>query len=172
MSFNLRMLACVMGFLAWMVPVVPAVADEVFICDGNQVVRVAIDQLEAMKRTNACVAAHYGLEVKAPAAAKARTAEVKPQNDAGSATKAKPSAVKADKKVQKSDPAAATPVKPPAKRSAKKTPSATATSPSFTIYGPGEALPVEEIAADPSDHRNVRVLNAKTKPAKWYKHVY
>lgn len=39
-------------------------ADEAYVCDGGTVVYVAPGELEAMKRTNACVAAYYGLTIE------------------------------------------------------------------------------------------------------------
>jgi hypothetical protein len=42
-------------------------ADEAFLCDGGRIVKVAFGKLEEMKRTDACIAAHYGLSVVPPA---------------------------------------------------------------------------------------------------------
>lgn len=42
-------------------------ADVGYVCDGNVVVMVAPRDLERMKRENACVASHYGLQVATPA---------------------------------------------------------------------------------------------------------
>lgn len=40
-----------------------AVADEIFICERNRVVRALPETLEVLKRTDPCVAAHFGLIV-------------------------------------------------------------------------------------------------------------
>lgn len=42
-------------------------ADEAYLCDGGRIVKVAFGKLEEMKRTDACVAAHYGMSVVPPA---------------------------------------------------------------------------------------------------------
>jgi hypothetical protein len=42
-------------------------ADEAYLCDGGRIVKVPFGKLEEMKRTDACIAAHYGLSVVAPA---------------------------------------------------------------------------------------------------------
>jgi hypothetical protein len=42
-----------------------AVADEIFVCDRNRIVTATPQTLETLKRTDACVAAYFGLDVEA-----------------------------------------------------------------------------------------------------------
>lgn len=162
MAHSLRLTMISIGLLLVWGPMPGAIADELFICDGNKNLRVPLDKLEDMKRTNACVAAHYGLEIqeknKPSAVAKTRL------------HKLLSGPTRVHKKPQKtmSAPAkAATVVRTlPAKSSASKALA------KVKIYKRGETLPIEDIAAEPSDHRNIKVLNGATKPEKWYRHVY
>lgn len=43
----------------------PAVADEAYLCGPDSVIYVSVADLPKMKRTNACIAAYYGLKVEA-----------------------------------------------------------------------------------------------------------
>ena len=162
MARSVRLMMISIGLLLVWSPVPGAIADELFICDGNKNVRVPLDKLDHMKRTNACVAAHYGLEIKdkskpvaasKPSSHKLLSGPVRVHTKSA---KGKPVASKAATTVRTL----------PAKSTAFKA------SSEIRIYKRGEALPLEEIAAEPSDHRNIKVLNAKTKPAKWYRHIY
>ncbi len=162
MAHSLRLMIISIGLLLVWPPVTGAIADELFICDGNKNLRVPLEKLDHMKRTNACVAAHYGLEVKA-------------KKEPATTSKARlhkllSGPVRVHKKPAKAKPVASKPATTMRTLPAKPT-SAQASS-EVKIFRRGEALPIEEIAAKPSDHRNIRVLNAKTKPAQWYHHVY
>ncbi|MEM9356944.1 MAG: hypothetical protein AAGB04_12080, partial [Pseudomonadota bacterium] len=42
-------------------------SEQLFVCDGGKAIRIATDQLEVAKRTNSCVARHYGLHVEVKA---------------------------------------------------------------------------------------------------------
>ncbi|MCH9764876.1 MAG: hypothetical protein K0U34_02635 [Alphaproteobacteria bacterium] len=138
-----------------------ATAGEVYICDRNKVVTVAPGQLEHMKRTNACIAAHYGLRLPENTAVKV-AASTESQLVSGPVRVQRP-----EKKIG----VAAT--KSSAKAAAAAVPKVTQKVAKPQVPVPHDtALPVEEVAADPSDYRNIRVLNAKTKPAQWYRHVY
>lgn len=65
--FARRLPAFVLAALP-LLPVPAALADEAYVCEGGGVVYVPLGQLESMKRTNACIAAYYGLTVDAAAA--------------------------------------------------------------------------------------------------------
>lgn len=154
-----------------------AQADEVFICDGNTVVRVALKDLDAVKRTNPCVAAHYGLTVmsKPVAADAAKTGARARQSAVKSSNRAKPSIVKTAtprKPVSKTNTVSAKTRAVPHKTRTKPAKTRQPSDTSVKVYKADEALPVEEVHAKPSDYRNIRVLNGKSKPAKWYRHVY
>ena len=169
MTHTLRLILVSIGLLLVCGPQTVALADEVFICDGNKVVRVALNKLDHMKRTHACVAAHYGLKVAAvPAAVKA--------GDTGRVHKLISGPTRAKRPTRAPKKAAQTRKAESGKVAKVKTslPKKTArlTKPEFKVYRQDEALPVEEIAAGPSDYRNVRVLNAKSQPAQWHRHVY
>lgn len=155
----------------------PAMADELFICGGNKIVRVAVDDLEAMKRTNACVASHYGLEV-APAARKPAHAPRKSSNKSpGAPLKSTKSVVDHVQKAHQ--PASKARIPSKARIAGKKRAPVKqgqspvkAETPTFKIYQPGDSLPVEEIQTKPSDYRNIRILNGKGDKAQWHRHVY
>jgi len=162
MAHSLRLTMISIGLLLVWGPVPGALADELFICEGNKNLRVPLDKLDHMKRTNACVAAHYGLEItKETMASTTRDARLHKLLSGPVRVHKKP--VKGKSVPSK----AATTVRTlPAKSTASKV------SAEVKVYKRGEALPIEEIAAEPSDHRNIKVLNGKTKPEKWYRHVY
>lgn len=158
--------------LAWG-PITSVSADEVFICGGDKVVRVALDKLADMKRTNACVAAHYGLEIKP-------TPVAQPQDSEGVLRRLLSKPVRAKRPPAKEHKAAKSTAGP--ERTAKSKPSAAAKKKAtksakvqdlpVKVYKSGDALPVEEIAAKPSDYRNVRVLNGKTPTTRMHRHLY
>jgi len=45
-------------------------SEQLFVCDGGKAMRIAADQPELAKRTNPCVAQHYGLHVEVKASKK------------------------------------------------------------------------------------------------------
>jgi hypothetical protein len=48
-------------------------ADEAYLCDGGRIVKVAPGKLDELKRTDACIAAYYGLTIgAAPHSAESR----------------------------------------------------------------------------------------------------
>jgi hypothetical protein len=114
-------------------------ADEAYLCDGGRIVKVPFGKLEEMKRTDACIASHYGLKV-APTLGIETGAIAVPEpleNSASAATIVAPS---------KSVPLAiAAPVKPAARAAALKTASM-------------EKFSSPQVAAG-TDYRNVVLLN-------------
>lgn len=186
-SATLRVLSLAVSVLGLSLHCAGANADEVFICEGNKMLRVELDKLEHMKRTNACVAAHYGLVVQKPAP-KAKRAT---KTSSGAAKPAMPVPLKADatkpkKRAskplrasrQKSSQPAAVAKLGRADGKASKPPRINKNSGqaglSVKRQGalPKEPAHVQDISAEPSDYRNVRVLNARSKPEQWYRHVY
>ncbi len=140
-----------------------AFGDEVYICAGNKVVRVALDQLEHMKRSNACVASHYGLEIKKKTAP---VASSKPPPGKGRAGLRRQAVKKPPVTTRRKQPAA----KAVTARTLPEKKAAASAMPKAQQRPTPPA--VAEIAAKPSDYRNIRVLNAKSKAAQWYRHVY
>ena len=64
MTRHARLGLFVLGFLA--ATGVEAVrADEAFLCENGRIVKVPFGKLDEMKRTDACVAAYYGLKIDA-----------------------------------------------------------------------------------------------------------
>jgi hypothetical protein len=62
MNTTTRLALFILGFLA--ATGVEAVrADEAYLCDGGRIVKVPFGKLEELKRTDACIAAYYGLKV-------------------------------------------------------------------------------------------------------------
>lgn len=164
MAHSARCFTILIGLCFFFAPATGVVADELFICDGNKNVRVPLDKLEHMKRTNACVAAHYGIEIKEKIEPVAKADQAPPKLVSGPVRVIKKT-VRAEPKKKKSATQHITRRTVPAKSALKSNEPA-------KIYKAGEALPVEDVAAKPSDHRNVKVLNAKSKPNKWFKHIY
>jgi hypothetical protein len=62
MNTTKRLALFILGFVA--ATGVEAVrADEAYLCDGGRIVKVPFGKLEELKRTDACIAAYYGLKV-------------------------------------------------------------------------------------------------------------
>lgn len=57
------LLAALVGIIAGFA-ITAALADEAYLCADGSVVYVEFGKLAEMKRTNACVAAHYGLKIE------------------------------------------------------------------------------------------------------------
>lgn len=143
----------VLGFLA--ATGVEAVrADEAYLCEDGRIVKVAPGQLEALKRTDACIAAYYGLKIEAappietgaiaPAARRSPAADPPPALD----KEARPAATAASKP-------AATVASKPARIALK----------SIAPSGPPRA-------AAGTDYRNVVVLNAGPGQPAIYRHEH
>lgn len=83
MQFFERLIA--LGVMAAvLLPTAPALADEAYVCAGGVLVYVPLAELEAMKRSNACIASYYGLTVQPGAKAEAVS---KPDNSGTSEAK-------------------------------------------------------------------------------------
>ena len=169
MAQHLRVMVVSLGLVLLWAPQFRAIADEMFICDGNKIVRVAFEKLAHMKRTNACVAAHYGLEIKPVPAEPAALNTARSDKFQSGPVRAHRPAAKPAPKAKKADVQVST--KQATQKTQGRLPAQKAPSES-RIFRSDEALPIEEISAEPSDYRNIRVLNAKTKPTQWYRHVY
>lgn len=138
----------------------PVVAAEAFLCGPDEVIYVEVADLERMKRTNACIAAHYGLEIEpAQNAPKANPANgVKPQ------VKSKPATAAATAPAAKSDTA----------RSLKFRP---LTEAPVKVAKPVALATLNKRSVEPAvpsvgtDYRNVRVLNAQSDADAWYHHA-
>lgn len=129
----------------------PASADEAYLCGPDSIVYVSAADLPKMKRTNACIAAYYGLTVETPETQAKALAIAKP---AANATKPQAS-VRAKAAVHAAlkplvAPDAATPAAPQAIRQAALT---------------------RPFAAPGTDYRNVRVLNATSDEAAVFRHT-
>lgn len=70
---------------------VAALADEAYVCEGGRIVYVAFGDLERLKRTDACIAAHYGLQI-APTAPVAEAGATKAFNGKARGKQAKANA--------------------------------------------------------------------------------
>lgn len=68
--------------IAVLAAVVPAVAEQAFLCEGGRIVYATDQTLEALKREDACVAGYFGLKVEGKPAA-ATTVPAKPGSPAG-----------------------------------------------------------------------------------------
>lgn len=169
MAHHLRILLVSMGMLLASGPQSAAVGDEVFICDGNSVVRVTLSQLDHMKRTNPCVAAHYGLTVKARPEAKKADQKSRVHKLVSQPTRAKRVSKRTKSVARRSRSQRSKTAEVKAKRA--KAPVKVG-RPEFKVYRRDDVLPVEEIAAEAGDYRNVRVLNAKSQPTKWHQHSF
>jgi hypothetical protein len=123
----------------------PARADEAYLCGPDRVVYVAVEDLEAKKHSDPCIAGYYGIKIEADAAPLA-----KPEKQA-----AKP----VEKITSASVTAALKPMSEP------ETPSRT--SPALQRQAslePPRAMPG-------TDFRNVKVLNAESPEAAWFRHT-
>lgn len=118
-------------------------ADEAFLCGPDTVVYVKPAELEQKKRTDPCIAAYFGLKAENSAATGAVNSAPLPQ--AGGKTL--PVKVLPLKKLEA--PEAAEPIAFKEERSALLAPPA---------------------AAPGTDYRNVRVINAASDDAQWFRH--
>lgn len=147
MDWRLRfaLLGCLAAFGE---PSTPALAADAYLCGSDNVVYVEIDNLEEMKRTDPCIAAYYGLKVAPQPPAAAKPAAVTRASDhrdpkktakrAGASVKLRPLLVSDGDE------------------------SRTAGAPAISTKSPA---PV--VAAEGTDYRNVRVINAKSPNDAW-----
>jgi hypothetical protein len=125
---------------------IPVRADEAYLCGPDKVVYVTVEDLEKMKRTDACIAAYYGLKVDAAAVEITPVAAVSPARDKQSA----------------SSQAAVAGLKPLSDaeipdRIAKKLERQAALEPPRAAPG--------------TDYRNIKILNAASTDDAWYRHT-
>jgi len=123
-------------------------ADEAYLCDGGRIVKVAPGKLDELKRTDACIAAYFGLKIDA--------APRKQDGRLETGALAPP----APKTAQ---PLASVTSPPPA--AAKTTPRQTAAT---AVKEP----PAAPRAAYGTDYRNVVVLNAAPGAAAVFRHEH
>lgn len=64
MHWRWKALFFAVGFIA-AAPIGTVRADEAYLCDGGRIVYVPWGKLEEMKRTDACIARYYGVEIAA-----------------------------------------------------------------------------------------------------------
>jgi hypothetical protein len=125
---------------------VPVRADEAYLCGPDKVVYVAVEDLEKMKRTDACIAGYYGLKVDAAAVEVtpvAASAAAKDQH--ATATSAKVAGLKPLTDAEIPD------------RIAKKLERQAALEPPRAAPG--------------TDYRNIKILNAASTDDAWYRHT-
>lgn len=136
----------VLGFLA--ATGVEAVrADEAYLCEDGRIVKVAPGQLEALKRTDACIAAYYGMKIEA--APPIETGAIAP------AARRSPASVPQPSMNRETRPAAVAAASKPARIALK----------SMAPSGPPRA-------AAGTDYRNVVVLNAGPGQPAIYRHEH
>jgi hypothetical protein len=139
------LLAAAAGILAGLV-VSAARADEAYLCADGRIAYVAFGALEEMKRTDACVAAYFGLEIE-PRPATPGAAKIPSGANPARPNKATP-APPALRPLEESD------IPPRAPRPSRE--AATRPAPR---------------AADDTDYRHVRVINAAAGDGAWFHHV-
>ena len=139
---NARLTLTASLLLSLATPVIPAHADEGYLCADGSIVYVKLGTLEHMKRTNACVAAYYGLKVEEAA-----------DRQPGPATSSAP--------IAPADTAA-----PALRRLPDETPPATGVARNAREA----ALRRPPMPAPNTDYRNVRILNAPDGQARTFHH--
>ncbi|MGL4397714.1 MAG: hypothetical protein ACRCS9_14330 [Hyphomicrobium sp.] len=134
----------------------PARADDAYLCGTDKVVYVPIDKLEEMKRTDPCIASHFGVTLDAKPAAKDETvlnAQPVQGLNAGKASRSTPG----------TNAGAGTAIQfksldaPEAEQTTRRAPQRSA-----------ELMPPR--AAPNTDYRNIRVLNARSAEDAWFRH--
>jgi hypothetical protein len=117
-------------------------ADEAYVCDAGTVVYVKPGELEAMKRSNPCIAGYYGITLPSPAA----SAPIEPAKTATPPVEFKTLGGPDDHADA-------------SKRSSTRTAQA----------GPAAHRP-PPVAAPDTDFRNIRLINAAPDSDGWYRH--
>lgn len=118
-------------------------ADEAYLCGPDTVVYVKPHELETLKRTDPCIAAYFGLKVEQPAQARV------PVDRIGGAPDRKST---------------------PTGRAPFKTLDAPETSERISRAPERSAHLMPPTAAPGTDFRNVRVINAASQDAQWFRH--
>ncbi|MDX2289029.1 MAG: hypothetical protein NW217_09440 [Hyphomicrobiaceae bacterium] len=153
------------GTLKWAVAILltavmpaPGLANETFVCEDGSIVTVLPGQLEAMKRTDPCVAAHYGIRRggedqrgAAPPPAPAPVASFAPAD--APLPERKPNDEIADKLRALESPDALA-------RSTRDVP--------LSVAAGGQS---PGASAAPSDFRNVYILNAPAGAERYFRHT-
>lgn len=132
----------------------PVVADEAYLCGPDQVIYVSVADLPKMKRTNACIAAYYGLKVEASEEQPVQAAE-KP-----SLSRSKPSTVAGN--AQRKNVAAHAVLKPLLEPEASGRTSAT---------NMRQASLARPVTAPGTDFRNVKIINAASDDDAVFRHT-
>ena len=140
------MLSVLLTALTW---APSAHAADAYLCEPDNVVYVELENLEAMKRSDPCIASYYGLTVAPKPVAKP---EAPPRS---------------------SQPARVAPLPAPILGRRPRLVSDELVAPSPLAVSkhrvePSLALPV--VAADGTDYRNVRVINAHATSDAWFHH--
>ena len=126
----------------------PARADEAYLCGPDKVVYVKASELEAKKHSDPCIAGYYGLTAGKPEAPATTIAAI----------------------VAEPSPAAAP--EGPAVMSVEFKPLAGADVPVRAARKDRHAaLLAAPVAAPGTDYRNVRVINAASEDAQWFRHA-
>ena len=126
----------------------PARAAEAYLCGPDTIVYVKADELEFKKRTDACIASHYGLTV-----------------DAAQPAAGKPSPVKSA--AAKTSPVKSVAEKAPTAPSANLRPLADA---DIVLARSRAPTRLAAATAPDTDFRNVRVLNPTSPDGVWFRH--
>lgn len=129
----------------------PAVADEAYLCGPDSVIYVSVADLPKMKRTNACIAAYYGLKVEA--------SEQQPANKR-SLPVSRPSTMAAN--VQRKNPEAHAALKPLVE------PEALVRDVAIEAR---QASLVRPLTAPGTDFRNVKIINATSDEDAVFRHT-
>lgn len=132
----------------------PVVADEAYLCGPDSVIYVSVADLPKMKRTNACIAAYYGLKVEASEAQPAQLAEKR------SLAISKPSTMPANAQRKNSDAHAA--LKPLVEPEALVRDVAIETR---------QASLARPVTAPGTDFRNVKIINATSDEDAVFRHT-
>ncbi len=122
----------------------PVHADEAYLCGPDKIVYVAAGDLEAMKRTDPCIAGYYGLTIDAPVPVVSAEKAAAAKAEAAALEKSATSQLKllSDSEV-----------------------------PDRVTRATGRQASLEPPRAMPgTDYRNVKILNAAGPDAAWYRH--
>lgn len=144
MAFRSTATVCsLLGGLGALLAPCVALADEAFLCGPSTVVYVKADEIEQKKKTDPCIAGYFGLTVEAGAQAHSNTGAAPAQAKVRRVVAARP-ALRTLEGPERTEPVA--------DRSLR----------SASLLQP-EASPG-------TDFRNVRIINAATDDARWFRH--
>ncbi|MFN0218884.1 MAG: hypothetical protein ACKVP4_08745 [Hyphomicrobium sp.] len=151
---------------AFLATAAPAWAAEAFLCGPDTVVYVEANELEHKKRTDPCIAGYYGLTI-APEQAAPTAPVIAPVIKATA-----PRAVAASSPPPAERVAALAPTITPAPvaKAAPVTKTPVARTPVTSAPAPAAANITVASVAPVANFRNVRILNAKSPKAAWFRH--